>query len=423
MSLYDLARKKISLEIKRDTRAGVPVHSLWGAGSLEEVSTLLGLGKNERIDFLRQYKDHVWIYVCTFDVSEAAASVPWKLFSKSNPEEEITSHPLLDLFQKPNLHTSFHDFKFASFAYLELYGNNYVYLVGNGTGPVSRSNLPQSAFILIPNRVGIKRGQTRLIDSYSYAVDANSVKFEPEEILHSKYFNPLDEVLGQSTIDALKFTLLEDRHAKEFKSSFFKNSLVPSGVFSTSENLSNNQFDRARKQIEDRYVGKGKSHKPMILEGGAKWQNITMSPKDVEFINQYKINREEILSAFGEPPTIAGIEGANYAESKVYEQIFWTNTIIPKVNQLIATYNTFVCPLYGDDIFLQADTSGIQALHETLLDTSEMLNKLTDKLITRNEGRRILSNQFGFNLPKFGPEADVLTMPLNVQPISEAGGE
>ncbi len=422
MSIYNLAKKRF-FQGKIDTRKPVPIHQAWGMSSLEEISFLLGLERGERIEFLNQYSEEIWVYVCTFDVSEAAASVPLKLFSKNDPQKEIEKHDLLDIMDKPNLAAAKHEFKFANYAYLELHGNTYIYLAGNNINiPVSRTNPPRSMFVLLPDLMNIKRGRLRPIEQYLYTVNGSITKFDPIEIIHPRYFNPRDRALGQSTIAALKKTLLENKHAREFQGSFFKNSLVPSGVLSTDDKLGDKQFDRLKKQIEEKFTGKGRSHKPLLLEQGTSWQSIAMTPKDVEFLNKYVINRDEILSAFGEPPTIAGIPTANYAQSKIQEQIFWTKTIIPKVNRFTDFLNLSLCPFFGDDLFFKPDTSGIQALHESITDTTSMLSSLTDILISKNEGRKFLNINFGMDLPNVGKEGDKLYVAGNLFEIGDVSG-
>lgn len=400
-----------------------PIHSRWGMSSIDEFRELLGLAKGERLDQLEQYKTHVWVYACTYDISEAAANIPLKLFSKKNPQEEITEHEILTLLNSPNARTSTHEFFFSQYAYQELWGNAFIYLVGNNINiPVSRTNVPKSMFMLIPNRVSIKRGDIRPVEKYAYLVDSNHVFFDPVEILHPKQFAPEDVALGQSTITALRDTLLEDRSAKQFKASFLKNSLVPSGTFSAEGALTQKQFERMEKQLQDKHIGKGKRHKFLLLENGAKFQSITMTPKDVEFLNQYKINREEILAAFGVPPTIVGIESANYAESLTQERNFYVNTIQPKVKRFVDALNIMLTPFYDDDLFLKPDWSDVPALHQSLEDTTNMLDKLTDKVITKNEGRLILNKNFGFDMPS-ADGGDSLYIDATKIPVDEFSGD
>lgn len=424
MSLLRLIGKKYDIGFKlfqEDPK--IPIYSKWGAPSLEQISDLLSLSKAERIEYLDQYQDHVWVYVCTFDVSEAAANVPWKLFSRKDPQKEIEKHEIIDLLNRPNSKTSNHQLKFAIFAYRQLMGNSYTYLVGNNPDSVvSQSNKPKALFVLVADRVSVKRSDIQPVDKYIYTIDGRSQPFDPIEIVHTKQFNPKDEVLGQSTIESLKSTLLEDKHAAQFQSSFFKNSLVPSGVLSTEGALSNEQRKRLKKQLEEKHVGKGRSHKPLLLEEGTKWQSIAMSPKDVEWLNKHKINRENILAAFGEPPTIAGIEGSNFAESKIYEGIFYTKTVIPMVNDVIQTFNISICPFYDDDLFFQADLSGIQALHESLEEIRTLGKDAVPGIITPNEMRKIYADTFGFDLPDL-LGGDVLLYPATMIPITDLGGE
>lgn len=418
MNLYDFTFKQRK---KPPKEPDVPIYSQWGESVQDQFSRLLGDSESKRIDFLDTYSNHEWVNVSTFDVSEASASIPWKLFSKKDPSKEITDHELLDILNRPNFFTTTHDFRFEIFAYNQLSGNSYTFMVGNNTTTsVSRQNSPQSLINLIPDQMSIERSRTRLIKQYIYTVDQDVTKFEPSEIIHTKRFNPKDMALGQSQIEPLKDTLLEDRNAKRWQAGLYKNSLVAGGVFSTEGPLSKGQKERLEKQLKDKYTGTGNTHKFLITESGTKYQQITMTPKDVEFLNQTKANREKVLAVFGEPPTIAGLENANFAESKIFEQIFWTKTVIPLVNRVIDTFNMQYIPLFDDSLFLQADTSGIQALHENFTDVVSMVHDLTPVVMTVNEGRRIISQQFGFDLPEL-KNGDILYIPVNMVPVDEVG--
>ncbi|GAH29481.1 unnamed protein product, partial [marine sediment metagenome] len=56
-----------------------------------------------------------------------------------------------------------------------------------------------------------------------------------------------------------------------------------------------------------KYGGYQKAFKTPVLEEGLKYKGITSTHQDMEFIQQRKITREEILAAYGVHPAIVGL--------------------------------------------------------------------------------------------------------------------
>jgi hypothetical protein len=72
------------------------------------------------------------------------------------------------------------------------------------------------------------------------------------------------------------------------------------------------------------------------MQGGVEVKPLVVNPKDIDFINGKKLNREEILAIFGVPPSIVGIfEYSNYSNTREQIRIFWEHTLLPKMNFLL----------------------------------------------------------------------------------------
>ena len=63
--------------------------------------------------------------------------------------------------------------------------------------------------------------------------------------------------------------------------------------------------------------GRGNAGRPMLLEGGLKWQAMSLSPADMDFVGMKAAAAREIALAFGVPPMLLGLPGdATYANYK-----------------------------------------------------------------------------------------------------------
>ena len=115
-----------------------------------------------------------------------------------------------------------------------------------------------------------------------------------------------------------------------------------------------------------KYGGYQKAFKTPVLEEGLKYKGITSTHQDMEFIQQRKITREEILAAYGVPPAIVGLfEYANYANSREQKKLFWEDTMLPKLIKMQEYVSVFLLPQYGPRLVGEFDLTTIQALQES----------------------------------------------------------
>jgi phage portal protein BeeE len=110
----------------------------------------------------------------------------------------------------------------------------------------------------------------------------------------------------------------------------------------------------------------------------------------MDFLNQRKLNRTEICSAFGVPSQLVGDpEGQTYSNFGEAVKSFWENTIIPRyLEHIKQKLQSDLLPRYADNLVLVYDLSRIQALKES----QDALTKRTvdlwkSGLIKRNEAR------------------------------------
>jgi len=70
--------------------------------------------------------------------------------------------------------------------------------------------------------------------------------------------------------------------------------------------LSAHQFDRLKRELDDTYTGAANAGRPMLLEGGLDWKPMSLTPKDMDFLEAKHTAAREIALAFGVPPMLLG---------------------------------------------------------------------------------------------------------------------
>jgi len=100
--------------------------------------------------------------------------------------------------------------------------------------------------------------------------------------------------------------------------------------------LSAAQFARLKEQMEAAFQGSGNAGRPMLLEGGLKWQSISMTPADMDFIQLKAAAARDIALAFGVPPMLLGLPGdSTYANYREANRALWRQTILPLTGKIL----------------------------------------------------------------------------------------
>jgi len=339
------------------------------------------------LDYLETYERAIWTYASVFRISTAFAKVPFRIYKKRATKKgqriELLDHLVNYVFETPNPYSTRFDLWEATTAFAEHTGNSYWELVSEGNKP------PEEIYVLRPDRMEIKPSKKKLVENYQFEVNGRKIIFLPEDILHFKYFSPTSDLYGTSASASAEKSVILDLYALQFNAQFFKAGARLMGTLETDRHLSDKAFKRLESKWIGRYGGVAKSFKTAVLEEGLKYKPIASSHTDMEFIEQRKMTREEVLAAYGVPPAIVGLfEYANYANSLEQKRLFWQDTMIPKLKKTEENVSSFFLPRYGTRLVGEFDLTVIQALQESEEAKQKIACGLTDSgIMTRNEAR------------------------------------
>ena len=100
--------------------------------------------------------------------------------------------------------------------------------------------------------------------------------------------------------------------------------------------LSTEQFERLRGELEASFSGAGNAGRPMLLEGGLRWQALSLSPADMDFVGTKAAAAREIALAFGVPPMLLGLPGDNsYANYREANRALWRLGVLPLASSVL----------------------------------------------------------------------------------------
>ena len=94
--------------------------------------------------------------------------------------------------------------------------------------------------------------------------------------MHLTLFNPLDDYYGLSPLEAAACAVDTHNAAARWNKALLDNAARPSGALSYEPAdgavLSADQFKRLKEELAQEFSGSGNAGRPMLLEGGLKWQ-------------------------------------------------------------------------------------------------------------------------------------------------------
>lgn len=275
----------------------------------------------------RAYKI-AWVRACVQVIAYNAASMAFRMVASGTTNEEndaeIMDSPFIKLMRRPNPYQTGFELREAWWTDLELTGNAYVALEA-----MTPMGLPTEMYRLRPSRVTIVPDPRTYIAGYRYTVDGRTVEYGPDEVIHLKYANPLDEYYGMGVIEAGEARFESEIAMAEHERDFWGSGAKIMGIFGTDETLDQTTFDRIKDTIRNFFLGSGYS--TLLMENGVKYQSVSDSPAKLGMLDMAKASRDQILALFGVPATKLGIlEKANYKADEA-DRYFFTETIEPKL--------------------------------------------------------------------------------------------
>lgn len=361
------------------------------------------------------YCNNVYVFACVKTISLAIAGIPWIVYQRQRNGEiiELPNHPLRNILERPNPWQGGSSFFEDVAGYLMLSGNAYIEAVGPERGA------PRELYVLRPDRMRVLPGDgTQLVGGYEYTVNGETVKFTPEQILHLKTFNPLNDWYGMSPIEAAARSIDQNNESRAWNVALLQNMARPPGALVTEQTLTEMQFERLKEDIERYYTGARNAGRPLLLEGGLDWKEMGLNAQEIAWLEGLKLSAREIAIAFGVPPELIGdSENKTYSNWQESRKAFYEETILPLMDWMKAELNNWLVPKFGDSsVFIDYDKDEIEALSE---DRQTMWQRAIEGvkagIITPNEAREML----GYETVE---GADLLLVSANLIPLAVVSG-
>jgi len=224
-------------------------------------------------------------------------------------------------------------------AQMLLHGNAYVQVLRGEDGGAA------ALYALRPERVTVEVDAGGWPTAYRYQVGERRVRLDAEgprpDVVHIRSFNPVDDHYGMGCLGAASGAVAVHNAAGRWNKALLDNAARPSGalVYDPGDGaaLTADQFERLKAEMEAGFAGAGNAGRPMLLEGGLRWQALSLSPADMDFVGLKAAAAREIALAFGVPPMLLGLPGdATYANYREANRALWRLTVLPLAGTILA---------------------------------------------------------------------------------------
>jgi len=283
-------------------------------------------------------------------IASGIASIP--MYVKNG---DLTINPkLTDLLSHPNKEQGRSSFITSIVSYLLLSGNAFIYS--------DEDNL----YCLRSDRVKLVFNEAKTaVKSYVYEVDGVRIPVDLEDILHIKFFNPTDDWFGFAPLRSAMYAIDQYNEMSKHNLSILQNGGRPSGclILKDCKYLDSTTREEMRQNLSEVYGGSKNAGRIMLLEGGYEWQEMGLSPKDLDFAEAQNTIAREIVQAFGVPPILVGIRGDasfnNYREARAH---FWEDTVLPLAELIRTQFTDWLRKKYKTDCEIYFDLDSVPAL-------------------------------------------------------------
>lgn len=285
--------------------------------------------------FDQMYEQSSWVRAAVDVITKAVTANGWSLRPLLPDADLRNKARLMKFFETPNpqdtLIEILNDITRDSF----VFANAFSELVFD-TDEMPREwwSLDATAMRARVNKHGLILGYTQApgfgLGSTSTSGTAN-IPFAPREIIHLKIGTKGSSIYGLSPLVSLVLPVTVDKFAQVYNRAFFTSGAKFRVAFIMKDG-SQEQVERNRDYLKKRAKDLDSAQSDLVLEGGVEIKNVSMTQKDMEFLELREFTRNEILAVYGVPPAMVSIIetgniGAGTGDTQ--RQNFYDETITP----------------------------------------------------------------------------------------------
>lgn len=366
------------------------------------------------------------VWACIRVISETLSTLSSGVYvDTDNGKQRLRSHPVARLLKNPHPLYNGQLWMETMAAWASLTGNAYSVIIRDGSG------IPRQIRHVTNDQVtcDYDSGLGLLLYTVYDSKTGKAMVVDQGDMIHFRATVwDMENGRGKSPIEAHRDTLGLAIAGNGYMSSLMKNGANLSGILTTDNTLTNDQVRANRDSWQATYGGTAASGRTAVLQGGMKYQQLTLSPADAQWLQVMKATVEDVSRIFRVPMhMLSALERSTNNNIEHQGREFVTHTIRPWAKRIEAE----MMKLFSDrssayfrfdlNSLLRGDTKARAAMYDTMskwghMNSDEIRNLEGYNAKPNGEGQSFL---YPVNMAPW----EVLSNPNTPNPASDGSEE
>lgn len=267
--------------------------------------------------------NYTTVYACVKVISESIASLPLIVYERlDRGKTRAKDHPLYSvLHDLANPYMTSFVLRETLQNHLLTYGNAYCEIQRNNGGDVI------ALWPMLPDRTQPHIEGDRKY--YVTTVAGKEITLSVDKVLHIPGLG-YDGLKGYSPIKMAMEAIGLGLAAEEFGANFYANGMNVGGIAEHPGKLTDQASKNLRESINKTYSGLGNAYRVLLLEEGMKFQKVSITPNEGQFLETRKFQKAEIAGFYRVPPHMIGdLERATFSNIEHQSLEFVQHTLRP----------------------------------------------------------------------------------------------
>jgi HK97 family phage portal protein len=381
------------------------VSEMQGVGGF---STIGGAPQLDYGDYLAKSND---VYSCAWLRAKMLAKLP--IVATGATGEPDPQAQVLKLLARPNPHYSSMSLRIVTELAKAIWGRAVWVLE---RGPTTLGT-PKEIWPVKPTQMVPVPDRNSLVKGYLFQpVDGSPpIPYALHEVVEFKYPSPSDPLAALAPMSAIQLAADVARESMRANHALFQNGLMMGGFLFPQADLSytKEQAEELENLFDRRFRGVDKAHRWAVLRYPLELKQLSINPKDAEFISGANLTFRQVCRGMGVPPALVGdAEYATLANLTIFERQFWEQTGLFEAELFSTEVNRQLAPYMGVQT-ISLDSSKVVALQE---DQTQAWARAQAQITV---GAKMINEWRSENHMNPVPWGDVWWAPFNLAPVED----
>ncbi len=325
------------------------------------VATPATMPRHTRAYIQEGYRGNKTVFRVVGHIARAGAGIKWKHYTDETKKREMPNSDLLQLWNTPAPKTAGTAFREAMIAYYCMTGNNYLLGINANMNPSGKFD---ELYNLRPDLTKIKVDDNGPL-YYEFGNFSPPRRYANPFVMHNKLFAGNDEVYGMSPVEVAAMLVDIQKAGQKWNLGLLSNMARPGGAWVTDALLGDTEYKSLKEEIRRKFAGPRNAGETAILHGGVKWQSMSMSPYELDWLeSDTKGDRDIAGIFFNFPLFLLGLADSTYSNQEEARYALYTEIVFPILDMFQDSLNMWLTPRYGG--YLGYDQEDVEAIQTRL---------------------------------------------------------